>query len=86
MNLQVKEMTKPKRNSKPQEFRIVEVYVLALSHVKDLAEKRHVVKLMIRDAKGYREAGIEDRAIVLESLRQLMFGKVTMQENPENRK
>lgn len=44
------------------------------------------IVIMIRDAKGYREAVIEDRAIVLESLRQLTFGKVTMQENPENRK
>ena len=86
MNLQVKEMTKPKRNSKMQEFRTVEVYVLALSHVKDLAEKRHVVKIMMRDAKGYREAGIEDRAIVLESLKGLVFGKVSMQENFKNRK
>lgn len=84
--MQVKEMTKPKRNSKTQEFRTVEVYVLALSHVKDLAEKRHAVKIMIRDAKGYREAVIEDRAVVLESLKGLVFGKVTMQENPENRK
>lgn len=70
----------------PQEFRTVEVYVLALSHVKDLAEKRHVVKIMMRDAKGYREAGIEDRAIVLESLKGLVFGKVSMQENFKNRK
>ena len=76
MNLQVKEMTKPKRNSKMQEFRTV----------KDLAEKRHVVKLMIQDAKEYREAGMEEKAVVLESLKGLVFGKVTMQENPENRK
>lgn len=69
----------------PQEFRNVEVYVLALSHVKDLAEKRHVVKIMMRDAKGYREAEIEDRAIVLENLKGLVFGKVTMQENSENK-
>lgn len=86
MSLKVKEMTKPKRNSKTQEFRTVEVYVLALSHVKDLAEKRHVVKLMIQDAKEYREAGMEEKAVVLGSLKGLVFGKVTMQENPENRK
>ena len=70
----------------PQEFRTVEVYVLALSHVKDLAEKRHVVKLMIQDAKEYREAGMEEKAVVLESLKGLVFGKVSMQENSENRK
>ena len=62
------------------------MYVLALSHVKNLAEKRHVVKIMMRDAKGYREAGMEEKAVVLESLKGLVFGKVTMQKNFENRK
>ena len=70
----------------PSEFRTIEVYVLALGNVKNLAEKRHVVKLMIQDAKEYREAGIEEKAVVLESLKGLVFGKVTMQENSENRK
>lgn len=68
----------------PQEFRTVEVYILALSRVKNLAEKRHVVKLMIQDAKEYREAGMEEKAVVLESLKGLVFGKVSMQENFEN--
>lgn len=62
----------------PQEFRTVEVYVLALNHVKDLAEKRHIVKLMIQDAKEYREAGMEEKAVVLESLKGLVFGKASM--------
>ena len=44
------------------------------------------IVIMIRDAKEYREAGIEEKAVVLESLKGLVFGKVTMQENPENRK
>ena len=70
----------------PSEFRTIEVYVLALGNVENLAEKRHVVKLMIQDAKEYREAGMEEKAVVLESLKGLVFGKVTMQENPENRK
>lgn len=70
----------------PQEFRTVEVYILALSRVKNLAKKRHVVKIMMRDAKGYREAGMEERVVVLESLKGLVFGKVSMQENSENRK
>ena len=60
--------------------------MLALGNVKNLAEKRHVVKLMIQDAKEYREAGMEEKAVVLESLKELVFGKVTMQENFENRK
>lgn len=68
----------------PQEFRTVEVYILALSRVKNLAEKRHVAKLMIQDAKEYREAGMEEKAVVLESLKGLVFGKVSMQENFEN--
>lgn len=68
----------------PQEFRTVEVYILALSRVKNLAEKRHVVKLMIQDAKEYREAGMEEKAVALESLKGLVFGKVSMQENFEN--
>lgn len=67
----------------PSEFRTIEVYVLALDNVKNLAEKRHVVKLMIQDAKEYRKAGMEERAVVLESLKELVFGKVTMQENCE---
>lgn len=70
----------------PSEFRTIEVYVLALGNVKNLAEKRHVVKLMIQDAKEYREAGMEEKAVVLESLKELVFGKVTMQENFKNRK
>lgn len=70
----------------PQEFRTVEVYILALSHVKNLAEKRHVVKLMIQDAKECREAGMAEKAVVLESLKGLVFGKVTIQENSENKK
>jgi len=60
--------------------------VLALDNVKNLAEKRHVVKLMIQDAKEYREAGMEEKAVVMESLKGLAFGKVAMQENSENRK
>ena len=68
----------------PSEFRTIEVYVLALSNVKNLAEKRHVVKLMMQDAKEYREAGMAEKAVVLESLKGLVFGKVTMQENSEN--
>ena len=70
----------------PSEFRTIEIYVLALDNVKNLAEKRHVVKLMIHDAKEYREAGMEEKAVVMESLKELVFGKVTMQENFENRK
>lgn len=70
----------------PQEFRTVEVYILALSRVKNLAEKRHVAKLIMQDVKEYREAGIEEKAVVLESLKELVFGKVTIQENSENRK
>lgn len=70
----------------PQEFRTVEVYVLALSNVKNLAEKRYVVKLMMQDAKECREAGMAEKAVVLESLKGLAFGKVTMQEISENRK
>lgn len=46
----------------------------------------HAIVIMIRDAKEYREAGMEEKAVVLESLKGLVFGKVTMQENPENRK
>lgn len=72
----------------PSEFRTIEVYVLALSNVKNLAEKRHVVKLMMQDAKEYREAGMAENAVILESLKGLVFGKVTIQiqENSENRK
>lgn len=69
----------------PQEFRTVDAYVLALSNVKNLAEKRHVVEVMIQDVKEYREAGMEERVVVLESLKGLVFGKVTMQENSENK-
>ena len=47
---------------------------------------RAIVVIMIRDAKEYREAGMEEKAVVLESLKGLVLGKVTMQENPENRK
>lgn len=46
----------------------------------------HAIVIMIRDAKEYREAGMEEKAVVLESLKGLVFGKVTMQKNPENRK
>ena len=35
---------------------------------------------MMQDAKEYRESGMENKAIVLENLRGLVFGKVTMQE------
>ena len=44
------------------------------------------IVIMIQDAKEYREAGMKEKAVVLESLKGLVFGKVTMQENPENRK
>lgn len=64
----------------PSEFRTI------VGNVKNLAEKRHVVKLMIQDAKEYREAGMEEKAVVLESLKKLVFEKVTIQENSENRK
>lgn len=46
----------------------------------------HAIVIMIQDAKEYREAEMEKKAVVLESLKGLVFGKVTMQENPENRK
>ena len=46
----------------------------------------HAIVIMIRDAKEYREAGMEEKAVVLDSQKGLVFGKVTMLENPENRK
>ena len=70
----------------PSEFRTIEVYVLALSNAKNLVEKRHVVKVMMQDAKEYREAGMKEKAVALESLKGLVFGKVTMQKNSENKK
>lgn len=64
----------------PDLFRTTDLYILALSNVKNLSEKRHIVKVMMQDAKEYRESGMENKAIVLENLRGLVFGKVTMQE------
>lgn len=64
----------------PDLFRTADLYILALSNVKNLSEKRHIVKVMMQDAKEYRESGMENKAIVLENLRGLVFGKVTMQE------
>lgn len=65
----------------PDLFRTTDLYILALSNVKNLSEKRHIVKVMMQDAKEYRESGMENKAIVLENLRGLVFGKVT--ELPE---
>lgn len=64
------------------------VVALMASQRKGDAMKKvlHAIVIMIRDAKEYREAGMEEKAVVLESLKGLVFGKVTMQENPENRK
>ena len=39
----------------------------------------------MQDVKEYREAGMEERVVVLESLKGLVFGKVTIQENSENK-
>lgn len=64
----------------PQMFRTADLYILALNNVKNLNEKRHIVKVMMQDAKEYRESGMENKAVVLENLRGLVFGKVTMQE------
>ena len=64
----------------PDLFRTTDLYILALSNVKNLSEKRHIVKVMMQDAKEYRESGMENKAIVLENLRGLVFGKVTTQE------
>ena len=56
------------------------------SCLSDFQNRVSVVKIMMRDAKEYREAGMEEKAVVLESLKGLVFGKVSMQENSENRK
>lgn len=64
----------------PQMFRTADLYIMALNNVKNLSEKRHIVKVMMQDAKEYRESGMENKAVVLENLRGLVFGKVTMQE------
>lgn len=64
----------------PQIFRTADLYILALSNVRNLNEKRHIVKVMMQDAEEYRESGMENKAAVLENLRGLVFGKVTMQE------
>lgn len=64
----------------PQIFRTSDLYIIALNNVRNLNEKRHIVKVMMQDAKEYREAGLDNKADVLENLRSLVFGKVTMQE------
>lgn len=64
----------------PQMFRTADLYILALNNVNNLNEKRHIVKVMMQDAKEYRESGLDNKADVLENLRNLVFGKVTMQE------
>lgn len=64
----------------PQIFRTSDLYIIALNNVRNLNEKRHIVKVMMQDAKEYREAGLNNKADVLENLRSLVFGKVTMQE------
>lgn len=63
-----------------QIFRTSDLYIIALNNVRNLNEKRHIVKVMMQDAKEYREAGLDNKADVLENLRGLVFGKVTMQE------
>ena len=64
----------------PQIFRTSDLYIIALSNTNNLNEKRHIVRVMMQDAKEYREAGLDNKADVLENLRSLVFGKVTMQE------
>lgn len=64
----------------PQMFRTVDLYIMALNNVRNLNEKRNIVKVMMHDAKEYRESGLDNKADVLENLRNLVFGKVTMQE------
>ena len=64
----------------PQMFRTADLYIMALNNVRNLNEKRNIVKVMMQDAKEYREAGLDNKADVLENLRNLVFGKITMQE------
>lgn len=64
----------------PQMFRTADLYILALNNVNNLNEKRHIVKVMMQDAKEYMEAGLDNKADILENLRSLMFRNVTMQE------
>ena len=64
----------------PQIFRTSDLYIIALNNTNNLNEKRHIVRVMMQDAKEYREAGLYNKADVLENLRSLVFGKVTMQE------
>lgn len=58
-------------------FRTSDLYIIALNNVRNLNEKRHIVKVMMQDAKEYREAGLDNKADVLENLRSLVFGKLT---------
>lgn len=64
----------------PQIFRTSDLYIIALNNVRNLNEKRHIVNVMMQDAKEYRKAGLDNKADVLENLRILVFGKVTIQE------
>ena len=64
----------------PQIFRTSDLYIIALNNVRNLNEKRHIVNVMMQDAKEYREARLDNKADVLENLRSLVFGKVTIQE------
>lgn len=64
----------------PQMFRTSDLYIIALNNTNNLNEKRHIVRVMMQDAKEYREAGLYNKADVLKNLRSLVFGKVTMQE------
>lgn len=64
----------------PQMFRTSDLYIIALNNTNNLNEKRHIVRVMMQDAKEYREAGLNNKADVLENLRGLVFGKVTIQE------
>ena len=64
----------------PQIFRTSDLYIIALNNTNNLNEKHHIVKVMMQDAKEYREAGLDNKADVLENLRSLMFRNVTMQE------
>lgn len=64
----------------PQIFRTSDLYIIALNNTNNLNEKRHIVKVMMQDAKEYRESGLDNKADVLENLRSLVFGKVTIQE------
>lgn len=64
----------------PQIFRTSDLYIIALNNTNNLNEKHHIVKVMMQDAKEYREAGLDNKADILENLRSLMFRNVTMQE------